>query len=451
MFVFHHLVTASQKLAYRIAVIWFILTVQLVHAADLVSIDPLSIKAESWLIMDGDSGQILAQHNANEQRAPASLTKMMVAYITLKEIKAGNLRFNDVLTVPNEVNSIAGDESRMRLKAGEQLTVSELLTGLLVTSANDAAVTLATHIAGNIPAFVNIMNFDVEQLGLTGTHFANVSGITQDGHYTTALDMAKLSKVIIEKYPEYTQFSKIQHFSHGTFSEDATNHLLKADPSVDGMKTGYTKAAGFNLVATAHRPQAGLNQDRRIFAVVMGSTTKYSRTNDAGLLLNSAYEQTQNVQLLTRNQPLATFKIWQAAQDEVNLLAPYNVFVTVSNPNYIPPVTNPALSPQKTTMPLAIQPVAITQPVVVQQATAAQPHHIHYQLTLTEQPIIAPLSQQQTVGQLAINYNGTPITSLPLHMAQDIQPAGFFKRNWDKLKICFYQLFNIKLQPIQLI
>lgn len=450
MLVPHHLFNVTQKLTYWIIFACLTLITHIAHASNLINIDPFSIKAESWLVMDGDSGQILAQHNAIEQRAPASLTKMMVAYISLQQIKAGKLNFNDVLTVPDTVNTIASDESRMRVKAGEQLNVSELLTGLLVTSANDAAITLATRISGNIPAFVNRMNFEAQQLGLSGTRFANVSGITQDGHYTTALDMAKLSKAIIEKYPEYTQFSKLQHFSHGTFSEDATNHLLKADSSVDGMKTGYTKAAGYNLVATAHRPQAGLNQDRRIFAVVMGSTTKYSRTSDAGLLLNSAYEQTQNVQLLTRNQPLAKLKIWQAVQDEVNLLAPYNVFVTVSNPNYTPPAINPTLTAQNTNTPVVVQPVTMTQPLIGHQATP-QPQNIDYQLTLTEKPIIAPLSQQQAIGQLAINYNGTAITSLQLHMAQDIQPAGFFKRNWDKVKIFFYQLFNIKFQPIQLI
>lgn len=447
MFVRHHLVSASQILAYRFAFIFLALTLQLVHAADLVSIDPLSIKAESWIIMDGNSGQILAKHNATTQRAPASLTKMMVAYISLQQIKAGKLQLNDVLTVPTEVNTIAADESRMHLKAGEQLAVSDLLTGLLVTSANDAAITLASHIAGNVPAFVHLMNNEIKQLGLNSTQFANVSGITQDGHYTTAADMAALSKAIIEKHPEYTQFSKVQHFSYGTFSQDATNQLLKADPSVDGMKTGYTKAAGYNLIATAHRPQAGLSQDRRIFVVVMGSTSKYSRTTDAALLLNSAYTQTNNVQLLTKNQPLAKLKVWQAQQDEVNLLAPYSVFITVANPNYRAPA-DPTLA--KPNGSLEQQPALIqqnaTQPALQQQST-----HIQYQLTLNQAPIVAPLHQQQSLGQLNIDYNGSLITSVALKINEDVQSAGFFKRNWDKVKIFFYQLFNIDFQPTKLI
>jgi D-alanyl-D-alanine carboxypeptidase (penicillin-binding protein 5/6) len=445
MFVLQQIVHTAKKIAFWIALSCFVFIHQIAYAVDLVIIDPQSIKAESWLIMDGDSGQTLAQFNAMQQRAPASLTKMMLAYVSLKQISAGKLHGDDILTVPIEVNQIASDESRMNVQAGEQLTVTALLTGLIVTSANDAAVTLATHIAGNVPAFVRMMNDEAQQLGLNGTHFANVSGISQDGHYTTAYDMAKLSRAIIQQCPEYTHFSKMQHFSHGAFSEAATNHLLKRDPSVDGMKTGYTKAAGYNLVATAHRHQAGLSQDRRVFVVVMGSASKYARTEDAAILLNNAYLQTQNIQLLRHNQPIAKIRIWQAEQSETDVLAPQDVFITVPNPN------SNSVSDNETLEQPSSQPVAKIQAVAMQQPSTTQIGNINYQLNFASAPMIAPLSQQQHIGQLVIEYNGKHISKLDLNPSHDIQPAGFFERQWDKVKLFFYQLFNISFQPIDLL
>lgn len=418
------------------------------YAADLVTVDPQSIKAEAWLIMDGDSGQILAQSNAHVQRAPASVTKMMVAYLTLAQIQQGKLHYNQILTVPADIEQqVKSDESRMRLKPNEQLSVSELLTGLLVTSANDAAITLATHISGNVPAFVELMNATAQKLGMTETHYANPDGITQEGHYTTAYDLAVLSRAIIQQYPHYTDFSKIQHFKHGTYSEKATNWLLKTDSSVDGMKTGYTKAAGYNLVVSAKRPQSGLTQDRRIFAVVLGSTSQAERARSAGVLLNDAYEQTQNVQLLTANQPLARFKIWEGLQDQLTVHAPQNVFVTIANPSYQPTGTPTQPVAQAPASPSEPQPVQIVRSSST-GATTFSP--VSYKLELVNTPIIAPLSSKQTLGTLHISYNNQSITTINLYPQKDIQEAGFFQRIWDKFSLWYAQIRHTLTQPEKL-
>lgn len=426
----------------------FISSLQASYANDLVVIDPQTIKAEAWLVLDADSGQILGQVNAHARRAPASLTKMMVAYLSLEQIKAGKLALADVLTVPEAVNHIESDESKMYLHAGEQIKVSDLLTGLIVTSANDAAVTLSTHIAGDMPHFIEKMNQAASALGMHDTHFANVSGITAEDHYTSAYDMAILSKAIIQQYPEYTSFSKIQHFSYGAFSEAATNRLLKVDPTVDGMKTGYTKAAGYNIVITAKRPQSGIDQYRRIFVVVLGSTSLSERARTAGVLLNAAYEQTQNVQLLKLNQPLAQVKLWQAEKNNLMIRAPYSVFVTVANK----PLANTTASTISNNLQLANTVPA--QMGVNELATRSQvslPLKQRYVLKLDQNAYTAPLISHQRLGQLKIEYGTQPAIAIDLFNTETIEPAGFFKRNWDRFTFFFNQLFNINSSIEQLI
>lgn len=435
---------ARFSLQHLLSVFLLLITVCLVslnhgYAASLVQVDPQSIKAEAWLVMDGDSGQILGESNAHAQRAPASLTKMMVAYLSLQQIHAGKLSMDEQLIVPAEVEQVASDETRMYLHPGEMVKVSDLLTGLLVTSANDAAVTLSTHIAGNMDNFIVLMNQAARQLGMQETRFANVSGITQDGHYTTAYDMAILSRAILRQYPEYTNFSRLQHFSYGTFSEAATNRALKSDPSVDGMKTGYTKAAGYNIVITAKRPQNGLDQDRRIFVAVMGSTSASERARTAEVLLNAAYQQTYNVQLLKRHQPIAQVKLWQAKQDQLLIRAPDNVFISMAYPSASTAVT---AVDSTTATPLPVMP-ALQQPVPAFSK--------RYILSLKQASFDAPLQTNAALGLLKIEYAAQQAIDIHLVNEQAIEPAGFFKRIYDKVSLFFHQLFNIESPFKQLI
>lgn len=419
-------------------------SINLSYAANLVQVNPEQIKAEAWLIMDGDSGQILGGDNAHAQRAPASLTKMMVAYLALQQVHAGKLSMNELLTVPPEVNNVASDETRMYLHPGELVKVSDLLTGLLVTSANDAAVTLSTHIAGSMDNFIVLMNQAARQLGMQQTHYANVSGITQDGHYTTAYDMAVLSRAILKQYPEYTNFSRLQHFSYGNFSEAATNRALKSDASVDGMKTGYTKAAGYNIVISAKRAQPGLDQERRIFVAVMGSTSSSERARTAEVLLNAAYQQTYNVQLLKRHQPIAQVKLWQARQDQLLIRAQDNVFISMAYP---PAPAAIAMTPAATTDTAALAPA-------IPASTLAQPippMTKRYILNLKQTSFAAPLVAHSSLGLLKIEYAPQQFIDINLINDSVVEPAGFFKRSWDQLNLFFHRLFNIQTDFKQLI
>ncbi|HFG6943726.1 TPA: D-alanyl-D-alanine carboxypeptidase family protein [Acinetobacter baumannii] len=191
--------------------------------AALLNIAPESVEAAAWTIVDTQSGQIIAEHNSHVQRAPASLTKMMVAYIALKEIKAGKLKLNEVITATPVVSVVQWDESQMYLKAGEQISVDQLLAGLIVMSANDAAVTLAEKISGDVPHFVQRMNQEAQALGMKDTHFSNPAGITMPDHYTTAHDLSLLSQAVIHQTPEYLHYSKMPSFSYNQRFHHAMN------------------------------------------------------------------------------------------------------------------------------------------------------------------------------------------------------------------------------------
>lgn len=278
--------------------------------AGLLNINPATVEAESWTILDTQTGQTIAEYNSHMRRAPASLTKMMTAYITLKEIKAGHLNKNAIITATPIVSIIQPDESQMFLKTGEQISVDHLLAGLIVMSANDAAVTLAEKVSGNLPAFVARMNHEAQALGMHDTHFANPAGISMDEHYSSAHDLAILAQAIVQQTPEYLNYSKQPSFTYKNHEHHATNLVLKVDPTADGMKTGFTKAAGYNLALTAHRPnsQAGL-AERRLMVVVMGTKSAVKRAEVAHKLLNLAYAYTRNQVGLEGQQLIAQLPV----------------------------------------------------------------------------------------------------------------------------------------------
>lgn len=238
-------------LASRVVIFSISLFIMQNSIAHVLNIQPESVNAQAWLIYDPQTKQIIAEHNSHQQRAPASLTKMMVAYIVLKDIKAGKIDKNQIVHITNSVNQIKNDESKMDLAVGEQVTIDQLLAGLIIMSANDAAVTLAEVIGeGDIQKFIHRMNEEAQQLGMTQTSFANPSGITMEKHYSTAYDLNLLSLALIEQTPDYLNYSKQQSF-HYKKTHEATNLLLAKDSRVDGLKTGFTSAAGYNLALTA--------------------------------------------------------------------------------------------------------------------------------------------------------------------------------------------------------
>ena len=280
--------------------------------ASLLKIDPLSVEAEAWTILDPQSGQIIAEHNSHVQRAPASLTKMMVAYIALKDIKAGKLNKNEILTATPVVNIVQWDESQMYLKPSEQISVDQLLAGLIVMSANDAAVTLAERISGDIPKFLARMNQEAKALGMKDTHFSNTAGISMDDHYSTAHDLALLGQALSVE-TDYLYYSKQQSFTYNLHFHRATNILLKQDATVDGLKTGFTKAAGYNLALTANRVTTNFDSpNRRLIVVVLGAQNAFKRAEIAHKLMNLAYTYSRNEVIIKDKQLIAELPVVQS-------------------------------------------------------------------------------------------------------------------------------------------
>jgi serine-type D-Ala-D-Ala carboxypeptidase (penicillin-binding protein 5/6) len=278
--------------------------------ANLLNIAPESVEAEAWTIVDPQSGQIIAEHNSHVQRAPASLTKMMVAYIAFKEIQSGKLNLNEMLTVSPVVNHVMWDESQMRLTVGESVSVDTLLAGLIVMSANDGALMLAERISGNVPNFVARMNAEAKALGMQNTHFANPPGITMPEHYSSAADLALLGQALVNETPQYLQYSKMPNFSYHNQFHHATNLLLKVDSSVDGLKTGFTKAAGYNLALTARRPTGQpYVPERRLVVVVLGTPNAQKRAEVAHKLMNVAYTYTRNEAVIQAGQTVAEIPV----------------------------------------------------------------------------------------------------------------------------------------------
>ncbi|MFM0303569.1 D-alanyl-D-alanine carboxypeptidase [Paraburkholderia sediminicola] len=273
---------------------------------------PSNIQASSWIAVDGESGQTLVEYNADTERQPASLTKLMTAYIVFDALKRGTMRWDEKLLVnAADIDQIGNDEAKMYLVPGQQVPVKKLVEGLIAASANDAALVLAERVGGSLAGFEQLMNSTARRLGMDHTHYSTPSGITTPGNYSTVRDLSTLALRITRDFPEYYVFSSEQHFAYGSFQKRNKNWLLGNDISVDGMKTGRTQAAGYCIVATAMRQQLSPPMKRRVFAILLGAPTASDRIVGAGSLLNygfTAYKDypiadSSGLRIVTRMSP----------------------------------------------------------------------------------------------------------------------------------------------------
>lgn len=393
--------------------------------ADLLNINPATVEAESWTILDTQTGQIIAEHNGHAQRAPASLTKMMTAYIALKEIKAGRLNVNEVITATPIVSIVQPDESQMFLKPGEKISVDQLLAGLIVMSANDAAVSLAEKISGSLPAFVERMNQEAKTIGMQNTHFANPAGITMDQHFSSAHDLALLGETIVKQTPEYLSYSKQPSFSYKNKEHHATNLVLKLDPSSDGMKTGFTKAAGYNLALTAHRPnsQQGL-AERRLMVVVMGTKSAEKRAEVAYRLLDLAFYYTRNQVGLEGKQLIAELPVNKATSKLYKVETKQSQLVTTS------------LYSQANAIDLGL--FDLNQHKLMQAnaqglMTTIAPNMdvvTHMNVALKQKDLTAPLDQTMQLAQVNIYQGDQLLQSFDIEDQVHIEESTWYQRFW---------------------
>ncbi|SDB29810.1 D-alanyl-D-alanine carboxypeptidase (penicillin-binding protein 5/6) [Desulfonatronum thiosulfatophilum] len=277
--------------------------------------------AEAYLLMDAHSGRLLVSHNIDALREPASLTKMMTVYVAGRELNAGRLFMSDMVRVGRNAWRMTG--SRMFLDLNSEVSVAALLHGIIVQSGNDASVALAEHIAGSEGEFVKMMNQAALDLGMTSTNFANATGLPAPGVHTTARDLARLSLALMHEHPYLYSLHSVREFEHNNIKQTNRNRLLHRDPSVDGIKTGYTRAAGYCQATSAQRGEM------RLIAVVLGCDSVAARTRLNQQLLEYGFNRYETHRLYARNEPLGSVKLWKARQSELSYGIQDDIFITI--------------------------------------------------------------------------------------------------------------------------
>ena len=359
---------------------------------------PPTINADSYLLVDFDTGAVLVEHNADLQLPPASLTKLMTAYILAREVALGRLALDDTVRISRNAwsqNPVFKGSSLMWIEPGKPVTVAELERGIVISSGNDATVAIAEHIAGSEAAFVDLMNRYAEKMGLTRTHFENSHGLPHPDHLSTARDLAATAMAAIRDHPERYAVYKEKSYTYNDITQHNRNHLLREDPSVDGLKTGYTRVAGYGLVASAER------EGMRLVSVVMGSSSTASRKAETRSLLNYGFRFFETVRPLMPDASLSEAQVWKGQSKQVALGVTDEVVLTLPRNN-----------------------VSIDTQIKV------------------DEPLVAPLDVNDVVGQVTLLRGGEVVSEVPLRVLQRVEPAGFFVRLWDSIVLWFQQLLG---------
>ena len=349
----------------------------------------LSMAAKAYILTDFQSGQTLVGQNIHKRVEPASLTKIMTAHVTFTALKQKRITLTQ--TVPVSENAWHVHGSRMFIEPGKSVTVGELVRGLIVQSGNDASIALAEAVAGSEESFAQMMNKEADRLGMKNTHFANSTGLPHPEHYTTAHDLALLVTDVIRNFPEHYQLYSIREYTYNKISQTNRNRLLWLDPNVDGLKTGYTKAAGYCLVTSARR------NERRLISIVLGTTSDNARTIESQRLLNYGFQFYDTVRLYRKKQEVATIQLWKGKREMLKTGFNRDLYFSL---------------PKGQTDKL--------------KAT------MEY-----KQPLIAPISTGQKVGVVKFEFNGEPIAERSLVALETVDHANIFSRAWDSLRLLF--------------
>lgn len=371
-----------------------LLTAMPAAAQSVLIPSPPQIGASSYILMDPLSGRIIMEENSHERLPPASLTKMMTAYIVERELDEGRIAMADM--VPISVNAWRTEGSRTFVKEGTQVSVEDLLKGVIIQSGNDASVALAEFIAGSEDAFVDIMNQQAQILGMNESSFANATGLPSPDHFSTAYDLALLAKAIINDYPENYPLYAHKHFTFNNIRQPNRNSLLWRDDSVDGLKTGHTEEAGYCLVASAKR------NDTRMIAVVMGTSSTTARAQEVQKMLNYGFRYYQTERLFRNGQELLEAQVWGGESDSLSVGLMEDVHVT------IPRGSRDSL-----------------------ESTVEM-----------DSVIKAPVSKGDELGRVTVKLGDEVVVDQPVLALSDVPEGGFFKRIWDAIKLFFMQLFD---------
>jgi D-alanyl-D-alanine carboxypeptidase (penicillin-binding protein 5/6) len=363
----------------------------LVYAQPELSPVAPQLAAKSYLLYDYTSRQTLVDQNGDARMEPASLTKLMTAYLAFDAIKYGTLSLKQKLNVPAAAVRNSSVESRMLLKAGQSVTVDELLHGMIVDSGNDAAITLAINIAGSEAGFVDMMNQEANRMGMVNTHFTNPVGLPDAQHYTSASDIALLAAAILNDYPQYYPLFSLRSYTFNNIVQANRNRLLWLDPYVDGMKTGHTESAGFCLVGSAQR------DDRRLISVLFGADTDRLRFSESQKLLNFGFQHFDAARLYQKDQPVTQLRIWKGTESYLDVGFRRDLFLSIPKGSF---------ARLKAKME-------------------------------THQPILAPINGGQQMGVLKLTLDDQPYAEFPLVALESVPLANVFLRGWDSIRLMF--------------
>ncbi len=353
---------------------------------------PPQLAAKSWFLMDADSGRVLVEHNADERLPPASLTKLMTAYLVERELDRGNIAMDDMVRVSENAWRTGG--SKMFIEVDTQVSIRDLLYGIIISSGNDASVAVAEHLAGGEAPFADLMNQHATRLGLHNTSFTNATGLPDPEQYSSARDMALLSQYIINDYPEHYAVYAEKYFTYNDIRQPNRNRLLWRDPTVDGLKTGWTTEAGYGLVASAKR------DDMRLISVVMGTSSEESRAQETQKLLSYGFRYFETLKLYDGGSVLNTPRVWGGESNELPVGVDSDVVMTV------PRARNEELAAR-----LDIQ-----------------------------DDLAAPIEAGQRVGTLEVRLGDEVVGEQPLVALEAVEEGGFVKKLVDQVRRFFSNL-----------
>jgi len=356
-----------------------------VLVAALSPIPAPDLPVTAWLSLDATSGQVIAAQQIDTQLEPASLTKLMTAYLVFEALETGRLTLEQTVRVSETAQKTEG--SRMFIRANTQVSVNDLLQGLIVQSGNDTAVALAEAVAGSEAAFAALMNQEATRQGLTGSHFTNAPGLPNPAHVMTVRDIATLAQNLITRFPQFLHYYSQKAYTYNNITQNNRNRLLWLDDTVDGLKTGRTDAAGYCLVATAVRG------GRRVITVVTGAQSDAARAESSLRLLNWSFQNFETLQVLDPQRPAVQARVWQGQANEVNLGA--------------------------------LEPLWVTVPRGKAQDVRPVAQYV--------QPLLAPLTRGARVGDVSLTLDGQPLRESGLFVLDDVAEAGFFGRMFDAI------------------
>ena len=373
-----------------ISLIIFLIPVLELGAAEMRPVPaPPIIGAKSYLVVDGNTGHVLASLEPDKALAPASLTKLMTAYAIFRALQENQIALDDQVTVSEKAWRTQG--SRMFIEVGTRVTVQDLLLGMIVQSGNDASVALAEHVAGTESVFAEVMNQYAATLGMHSSHFENVTGLPGEQHYSTARDLATLARAIISEFPDYYRWYSIKEFEYNNINQNNRNALLWRDSTVDGMKTGHTDDAGYCLISSAKR------DGMRIVSVVLGTASSKSRVDGSQALINYGFRFFETKLLYKAGEPVTKARIWKAESEYTSLGLPEDLYITVPRGSYddLESVLNiPAV-------------------------------------------LVGPVSQGQPLAELKVSLNGDDLVSEPLRALNDNPSGSLWQRTRDGVRLWF--------------